>query len=69
MKQLGHDGPVQAWISKAPEGKDVTTYDGSGQWIKVYTVGVKVNPDQTGYFAIEWLAMNSGYPPLVRALS
>ncbi|KAI0406777.1 glycoside hydrolase [Xylaria palmicola] len=38
---LYHDGPVVAHLSKVPEGQDVQTYDGSGEWVKIYSLGVR----------------------------
>ncbi|KAL4891571.1 glycosyl hydrolase family 61-domain-containing protein [Aspergillus ambiguus] len=35
---MKHPGPLQIYMSKAPG--DVTTYDGSGDWFKVYQEGV-----------------------------
>ncbi len=37
-----HIGPVMFYMSKAPNG-DVTSYDGSGEWFKVYEVGPTVS--------------------------
>jgi len=36
-----HIGPVMLYRSKAPGG-DVTAYDGSGDWFKVYEIGLTV---------------------------
>lgn len=30
-----HDGPVVVHISRVPDGEDVHTYDGSGEWVKM----------------------------------
>ncbi|KAJ2990561.1 hypothetical protein NUW58_g2887 [Xylaria curta] len=38
---LYHDGPVVAHLSKVPEGQDIRNYDGSGDWVKIYTLGVR----------------------------
>ncbi|KAL4979099.1 glycosyl hydrolase family 61-domain-containing protein [Aspergillus desertorum] len=35
---MKHPGPLQVYVSKAPG--DVTAYDGSGDWFKVYQEGV-----------------------------
>ena len=31
-----HPGPVVVHISRVPDGQDVRTYDGAGEWIKMY---------------------------------
>jgi hypothetical protein len=30
-----HPGPVVVHISRVPDGQDVRTYDGSGEWVKM----------------------------------
>jgi len=37
-----HIGPVMFYMSKAPNG-DVTSYDGSGDWFKIFEVGPTVS--------------------------
>ncbi len=37
-----HIGPVMFYMSKAPNG-DVTTYDGRGDWFKVYEIGPTIS--------------------------
>ncbi|GAW12484.1 hypothetical protein ANO14919_018540 [Xylariales sp. No.14919] len=61
---LFHDGPVVAHLSKVPEGQDVHTYDGSGEWVKVYTLGVRTrgSGDFQGPPFI-WLPRNDGKLP------
>jgi hypothetical protein len=39
---FNHWGPRTVHLSKVPDGQDVTTYDGSGEWTKIDTVGVEV---------------------------
>ncbi|KAF6817652.1 fungal cellulose binding domain protein [Colletotrichum musicola] len=39
--QIQHPGPIQVYMSKAPGA--VTSYDGSGDWFKIYQLGPK-NP-------------------------
>ncbi|KAF1973817.1 hypothetical protein BU23DRAFT_567922 [Bimuria novae-zelandiae CBS 107.79] len=39
---FNHFGPRSVHLSKVPNGKDVTMYDGSGEWTKIDTVGVEV---------------------------
>jgi hypothetical protein len=38
---IGHPGPLFVYMSKVPEGKTASTYDGSGPWFKMYSLGVK----------------------------
>ncbi|CAI6340687.1 unnamed protein product [Periconia digitata] len=39
---FNHWGPRTIHLSKVPEGQDVSTYDGSGEWTKIDTQGVDV---------------------------
>lgn len=39
--KIEHPGPLQIYMSKAPNG-DVKTYDGSGGWFKVLQLGYRV---------------------------
>ncbi|KAF2869913.1 glycoside hydrolase [Massariosphaeria phaeospora] len=41
-----HAGPVVVHISKVPEGKDAHTYDGSGEWVKIHTLGLEKRPNE-----------------------
>jgi hypothetical protein len=36
---IGHGGPLFAYMSKAPS--TASTYDGSGNWFKIYELGIK----------------------------
>ncbi|KAI1817001.1 glycoside hydrolase [Poronia punctata] len=55
IMDINHPGPFLAHLSKVPEGKDVTEYDGSGDWVKIYTLGIgkQDNPDQP-YHYLAW---------------
>jgi len=48
---INHPGPFLAFLSKVPEGQDVTTYDGSGSWTKIYTLGLDLSNISPG---IHW---------------
>ncbi|KAI1466649.1 glycoside hydrolase family 61 protein [Daldinia caldariorum] len=37
---IEHPGPGFVYMSKAPEGTGVASYDGSGDWFKVYEIGL-----------------------------
>ncbi|KAI1284704.1 glycoside hydrolase [Xylaria sp. FL0933] len=61
---LYHEGPVVAHLSKVPEGQDVHTYDGSGEWIKIYTIGVRARgPGDFSGTPFLWLPHNDGKLP------
>lgn len=53
---INHSGPFLAHLSKVPEGQDVSTYDGSGDWIKIHTLGLERWESETEPF--HWLAWN-----------
>jgi hypothetical protein len=42
FNRVYHPGPVMAHLSKVPEGMDVHEYDGTGEWVKIYTLGASV---------------------------
>ncbi|KAF2106161.1 glycosyl hydrolase family 61-domain-containing protein [Lophiotrema nucula] len=42
-----HWGPMIVHLSKAPDGQDARTYDGSGDWVKIYTFGLRRHNDST----------------------
>jgi hypothetical protein len=58
---INHPGPFLAHLSKVPDEQDVRTYDGSGEWVKIYTLGLEpvVNPNAP----INWLAYNNQQMP------
>jgi len=43
-------------LSKTPEGQDVRQYDGSGEWVKIYTLGLEIRPEREG--PVYWLPIN-----------
>ncbi|CAG8035931.1 unnamed protein product [Penicillium olsonii] len=51
---IGHPGPIQVYMSKAPG--DVREYDGSGDWFKIYELG----PEKFSSDGIEWGATDIG---------
>lgn len=53
---LNHQGPFIAHLSKVLEGQDVHTYDGSGDWVKIHTLGMEMTEDVIN--PIHWLAWN-----------
>ncbi|KAK6216807.1 cellulose-growth-specific protein [Colletotrichum tabaci] len=56
-----HDGPVIAWLSPARSG-NVTTYDGSGQWAKIWELGALVGNGQISFPASNKAAFNFQIP-------
>lgn len=57
---INHPGPFLAHLSKVPDGQDVTTYDGSGEWTKIYTLGLELRNAMLG---IHWLSYNDQQLP------
>ncbi|KFA73044.1 hypothetical protein S40288_03256 [Stachybotrys chartarum IBT 40288] len=51
---FNHPGPLLAHLSKVPAGGDIHTYDGSGEWVKIHSVGLELNDDGS----LHWLAYN-----------
>jgi hypothetical protein len=47
-------------LSKVPTGKDVHTYDGSGEWTKIYTLGLEIRKVDESKYSIFWLPENGG---------
>ncbi|KAF2121249.1 glycosyl hydrolase family 61-domain-containing protein [Lophiotrema nucula] len=59
---INHPGPLLVHLSKVPDGQDVRTYDGSGEWIKIFTMGLELRPNETN--PVHWLPYNNqGLPP------
>lgn len=40
---FGHPGPQLAYLSRVPEGQTAATYDGSGDWVKLYAASTLAN--------------------------
>lgn len=61
---FNHPGPFLAHLSKVPEGQDIHTYDGSGEWVKIYRLGVERRNATSK--EIKWLPWNDqGIPAKV----
>jgi len=61
-----HPGPVVMHLSKVPKGQDIHKYDGSGEWVKIYTLGLEIRKEL--YYPVFWLPENGGQlqlPPRV----
>ncbi|KAF1960545.1 hypothetical protein CC80DRAFT_543959 [Byssothecium circinans] len=52
-----HPGPVVAHLSKIPKGQNIHNYDGSGPWLKIYTLGLKHDANSTR--KVNWLPWNN----------
>ncbi|KAF2871788.1 glycosyl hydrolase family 61-domain-containing protein [Massariosphaeria phaeospora] len=53
-----HEGPVMMHLSRAPAGQDLRTYDGSGEWVKIYTLGIEIRKELAN--PVFWLPHNDG---------
>jgi hypothetical protein len=62
--EINHQGPVIALLSKVPDGLGVHDYDGSGEWVKVYTVGItRREAPKDPKYPFLWLPQNDGQLP------
>lgn len=52
-----HPGPVVAHISKVPDGQSAQTYDGTGEWTKIYTLGLEFRKNNGK--PVHWLPRGS----------
>ncbi|KAF1970636.1 hypothetical protein BU23DRAFT_205702 [Bimuria novae-zelandiae CBS 107.79] len=51
------------FLSSVPEGTDIKTYDGSGEWVKIFTLGVEFRIDPTATEPMPspfWLPFHDG---------
>ena len=51
-------------LSRAPDGQDVRTYDGSGEWVKIFTSGMDLKADGTFSWPL-YTSYESKLPPRV----
>lgn len=58
---INHPGPVLVHLSKVPEGRNIHEYDGSGEWVKIMTLGLDMQPNNTE--PVHWLAFNYEQKP------
>ncbi|OLN86350.1 putative endo-beta-1,4-glucanase D 15 [Colletotrichum chlorophyti] len=56
-----HDGPVTVWLSPAGS-TNVTAYDGSGQWAKIWELGAQTGNGQIKFPATNQAAFNFQIP-------
>lgn len=53
-------------LSKVTTGQDVHAYDGSGEWVKIYNLGLEIRKDLWPD-VVSWLPFNEGkLPPRVK---
>ncbi|KAI0166931.1 glycosyl hydrolase family 61-domain-containing protein [Hypoxylon sp. FL1284] len=57
VMDINHPGPFLAHLSKVPEGQDVREYDGSGEWTKIWTLGLEM--EEGAEEPVHWLAWNN----------
>ncbi|KAF2280138.1 uncharacterized protein EI97DRAFT_429896 [Westerdykella ornata] len=43
---FNHPGPLVVHLSKVPEGQDIHTYDGTGDWVKIHSRGLANTKDR-----------------------
>ncbi|PVH99558.1 lytic polysaccharide monooxygenase [Periconia macrospinosa] len=58
VQDINHWGPLLIHLSPVPAGQDVSTYDGSGEWVKIYTLGLEPSPTADPTKPVNWLAYN-----------
>lgn len=63
-----HDGPVSVWLSPAGPG-NVTTYDGSGPWAKIWELGAQTGNGLIKFPASGQSAFNFQIPSCTRTPS
>lgn len=63
-QNINHPGPVVAHLSRVPDGMNVTEYDGSGDWTKIYSLGLEWREGIK--FPVFWLAYNEEKAPVPR---
>lgn len=39
-KDFNHPGPLLIHLSRVPDGQDIRSYDGSGEWVKIQSRGL-----------------------------
>jgi hypothetical protein len=61
-----HTGPIVVHLSKVPSGQDIQTYDGAGDWLKIFTMGMQWRGNENPENPIYWMPHNdSGIMPRV----
>jgi hypothetical protein len=60
LQDINHPGPLLVHLSQVPKGQDVRTYDGSGEWTKIFRVGLELRNDGQ---SVKWLPWNDQLQP------
>ncbi|KAI0805727.1 glycosyl hydrolase family 61-domain-containing protein [Xylaria sp. FL0064] len=53
---LNHQESFMVYLSKVLEGQDLHSYDGLGDWVKIYTLGLKLKNDSL--HPVHWIPWN-----------
>jgi hypothetical protein len=56
-----HEGPASVFISRIPDGQDIASYDGSGEWQKIKTWGVEFRDEGASTFWLPIHQVRVGY--------
>ncbi|KAF2205228.1 hypothetical protein GQ43DRAFT_437244 [Delitschia confertaspora ATCC 74209] len=59
-QDFNHPGPLLIHLSKVPEGQDIRTYDGTGEWVKIHTLGLQSAQERP----LNWVLYKSKPPHL-----
>ena len=64
---INHPGPLIIHLSQVPEDQDVHDYDGTGEWVKIFTMGLEWREDEEP--PLYWRPYNNEeLPPRVSVL-
>jgi len=58
MYGINQEGSSFMYLSRVPVNQDIHTYDGSGEWVKIYTLGFELHRSVDNW--ITWLP-KAGY--------
>ncbi|GAW19297.1 hypothetical protein ANO14919_087830 [Xylariales sp. No.14919] len=56
VMDLNHKGPFTVHLSKVPNGQGIRSYDGSGDWVKIYSLGLDLRNDSQ--HPVHWIPWN-----------
>jgi hypothetical protein len=63
-QSIYHDGPVTVWLS--PASGNVTSYDGSGEWAKIWELGAQISSGSIKFPAAGQSQFNFQIPACTR---
>lgn len=58
---INHPGPVVVHLSQVPEGEETSSYNGTGEWVKIHTLGLEIRTDHV--HPVNWFAYNEQKVP------